>query len=91
MNFSLINGCGTCEKNNHSRSFFWSGTCEFTNLQKKNQVIKNVILQSIGIIVIEIRETKAVILYSSGQSLIPLEYLQVYCFSTFHYCDPYWL
>ena len=31
MNFSLINGCGTCE-NNNSWSFFWSAACQFTNI-----------------------------------------------------------
>jgi len=30
--FSLINGCGTHENNNHGHSFFWIDTCEFTNI-----------------------------------------------------------
>ena len=32
MNFSLIDGCGTHEIKNRDHSFFWSGTCEFTNI-----------------------------------------------------------
>jgi len=32
MNFSLINGCGTCENSICGNSFFWSGACEFTNI-----------------------------------------------------------
>ena len=40
MNFSLINGCGTCENNIRGHSFFRSGACEFTNIiidTKKNK------------------------------------------------------
>ena len=32
MNLSLINRYGTSENNIHGHSFFWSGTCEFTNI-----------------------------------------------------------
>ena len=32
MNFSLINGCGTCKNNVRAHPFFCSGACEFTNV-----------------------------------------------------------
>jgi len=32
VNFLFINECGTCKNNICGHSFFWSGTCEFTNI-----------------------------------------------------------
>jgi len=32
MNFSLINGCGTCENKIRGYSFILSGACKFTNI-----------------------------------------------------------
>ena len=96
MNFSLINGCGT-----RGHSFFWSGAYEFTIIiitvakKSKQTSIRKIcnFLQSIGIIAIKNRETRAVIYtcrccsghfnpYNSANGLnqglnCPLEYLQV--------------
>ena len=67
-----VNGCGTSENNIRGHYFFWSGTCEFTNIIIVTKKCKKnfVILQSIGIIAIKSRETRSVICtyrYSSGQ------------------------
>ena len=75
MNFSLIDGCGTCENNICGCSFFWSGTYEFTNIiivtkkiNKHKYKEKFVILQSIGIIaVLKVEE--------QGQSSTPADTL----------------
>jgi len=69
MNFSLINGCGTSENNVCGHSSFEAMLhCELTDIiivtKKKltnRYEEKFVILQSIGILVIKSRETRAVI------------------------------
>jgi len=72
MNFSIINGCGTCENNIHGHSF--EVALEFTKCynykRKSKQTNVRKKLQSLDIIAIKSRETRSVIYtcrYSGGQ------------------------
>ena len=70
----LLNGCGTCKSNTFGHSFFWSDTCEFTNI-----TIKKVNKQVLGKNEWGIKLSTKIF---AGVDDCP-------CFTTFYCYDPY--